>query len=258
MFQTEINHFFQSFATDGLTAFMRFITMLGYQEFFLAFLIVLFFGIHLRKGFILFLVLLWTAAITFFLKDYFDLPRPFHADNTVKLLDGHLPDHDIPDFYQGGAKGFWDPLPTEVIEATRQIPELENGFPSGHSSIAIAFWGAILFLFRKKWVQIIAGTLMLLIPVSRMYLGVHFLADVLGGILLGAMILAVFYFLILKQNKLALYLQKEKIDLGWTGITLILVLCPFLLLAVLPPRSSVRETIFRDWLPSKAETENIP
>ena len=74
---------------------------------------------------------------------------------------------------------------------------LENtfSFPSGHATIAIVFYGFLVYiLFRqiKKWKYkinaLFFGTILILaIGLSRLYLGVHFLSDVWGGYLLGAL-----------------------------------------------------------------------
>jgi len=236
MFQTEINHFFQSFASDGLTKFMQLITTLGYMEFFMLFLIILLLGIDFKKGFLMFMVLIWTGAITFFFKEYFNLPRPFHVDNTVQLLDGKLPGKTAFNFSKQGATSFWAGLPAEVLTEIRQSEGVENGFPSGHSSIAIAFWGALAFLFRKRWVVGLSIALMLLIPLSRIYLGVHFLADVVGGITLGAIILAIFYRIVLKPQQLKPFLAKDHYTIGLNSITATLLLPPFLFIPILSPR----------------------
>lgn len=236
MFQTEINHFFQSFASDNLTSFMRFITGLGYMEFFMLFLITLMLAINFKKGFLMFMVLLWTAAITFFFKDYFDLPRPFHVDNTVQLLDGDLPDHASFEFSKRGATSFWEPLPEDVLVVTRQSAGVENGFPSGHSSIAITFWAALALLYRKRWLWLVSIALMLLIPFSRIYLGVHFLADVLAGIALGGILLGVFYKLFLQPNKLSSFLEKDHYTIGLNPTTAILLASPLLFMLILPPK----------------------
>ena len=68
-------------------------------------------------------------------------------------------------------------------------------FPSGHATIAVGFYGFLVYiLFRqiKNWKYKINAlffsiTLILAIGLSRLYLGVHFLSDVWGGYLLGAL-----------------------------------------------------------------------
>lgn len=71
-------------------------------------------------------------------------------------------------------------------------------FPSAHSIIAVAFFGFIIYIFirdaRKRERKILALfgglTLILSIGISRLYLGAHFLSDVLGGYILGSFWLA--------------------------------------------------------------------
>jgi len=181
----------------------------------------------------MFMVLIWTGAFTFFFKDYFDLPRPFHVDNTVERLDKQLPGDATFDFSKRGATSFWGGLPADVLVATRQAEGVENGFPSGHTSIAIAFWGALAFLFRKRWVTFLCASLMLLIPLSRLYLGVHFLADVIGGVALGAIILAAFYFIILKREQLSKFEGRDHYAIGPNAMTAILLAPPFLFMLIL-------------------------
>ncbi len=236
MFQTEINHFLQSFESPALTAFMQFITALGYLEFFLLFLLIFLMGINYKKGFILFMVLLWTAVVTMLAKNYFALPRPFHVDNTVQLLDGQLPDESTVTFSERDAEGFWEGLPTEVIEATRKSEHLEYGFPSGHTSIAIAFWGALFYLYRKKWIRGICMALMVLIPFSRLYLGVHFLADVLGGLVLGGLMLAISYYFILRPQRLQPFMNKSHLPLAVNSTAAFLILDPLFCFPLLTPR----------------------
>ena len=67
------------------------------------------------------------------------------------------------------------------------------GFPSGHALAAVAFYGMFLVLWhrrggRRGWQWGITGGLLLLIlliGVSRIYLGAHWPSDVLGGYALG-------------------------------------------------------------------------
>ena len=236
MFQTEINHFFQSFESEWLTSFMRIITALGYAEFFLGFIIIMLFAIDFKKAFLLFIILMWTVAITYIFKDYFSLPRPFHVDNSLAFLDGQLPDEASFEFNRRGAVGFWQPLSEDVLNEIRKSDHIEYGFPSGHSSVAIAFWGAFALLYRKKWVVSVCIFLMVLIPISRIYLGVHFLADVIGGIVLGAILLGLFYNRVIIPEKLLKYINRYKYELWINFETAFLVVAPLTLLFFLPSK----------------------
>lgn len=77
----------------------------------------------------------------------------------------------------------------------------DYSFPSGHTFIAITFYGFLLYLVIKdkesNYKKLKEGVLLFLIitiPLSRLILGVHYLTDVLGGITLG---LAYLFFLII-------------------------------------------------------------
>lgn len=72
-------------------------------------------------------------------------------------------------------------------------------FPSGHATTAIALYGLLAyFLYRhyhahaqRKLLLWLAAVLILVVGFSRIYLGVHYLSDVLAGFLLGALWLLV-------------------------------------------------------------------
>ncbi|MDD3999188.1 MAG: phosphatase PAP2 family protein, partial [Candidatus Shapirobacteria bacterium] len=88
---------------------------------------------------------------------------------------------------------------------------LEHGFafPSGHSYFAVAFYGLLTYFwvrhFYQKWARIgvfiLGSVYILLLGLSRIYLGVHWTTDVLGALSLGAAVLAVIVAYIEYQRK---------------------------------------------------------
>lgn len=88
------------------------------------------------------------------------------------------------------------PKPTEY----RIIEETGYSFPSGHSMISMAFYGYLIYLIYKyvenkyvKWILIsLLSVLICLIGVSRIYLGVHYTSDVLGGFLISISYLVIY------------------------------------------------------------------
>lgn len=60
-----------------------------------------------------------------------------------------------------------------------------NSFPSGHTTAAFAFAGAVRFAPTEKWLKRIALVAALLMGFSRLYVGVHYPSDVLVGVLVG-------------------------------------------------------------------------
>ena len=79
---------------------------------------------------------------------------------------------------------------------------LENGysFPSGHAMVSMGFYGFLIYLAYKdiknkkiKYPLIVfLSVLILFIGVSRIYLGVHYFTDVIGGFIIGFIYLVIF------------------------------------------------------------------
>lgn len=262
MFQTDIHHFLQSFSNDFLDFLMQIITALGYQEFLMVLIAFLIFGIHFKKGFLVLQLLLWTGILTFFFKGYFALPRPFHVDSTLQLLEGLNHGISAIPFSKQGAATFFGLPPFEVISYYRDLGEFSYGFPSGHTSVAVTVWGGMAILFRKKWLTYLSIAMILLIPFSRLYLGVHFIADILGGYALGGIILFLFYHLVLKTPKLHAFLEKYTFHLDSKSLTFIfipLVLIPFLpMTAAVIPAFMIGFNLVFYWLSRNGLPVNVP
>ncbi len=77
------------------------------------------------------------------------------------------------------------------------IDQSGYSFPSGHSMTGFVFYGFAIYLIRKKFpgnrhaniCSVFLGVLIFLIGVSRLYLGVHYVTDVLAGWSIGAVLL---------------------------------------------------------------------
>jgi membrane-associated phospholipid phosphatase len=134
------------------------LTFMGNIEFYMLLMPLIYWSIDRRTGTGLFILLLFSSYINAVAKVIADQPRPFNYDPRVKLL-GHA----------GG-----------------------GGLPSGHTQNAVVVWGYLAAWRGKVIGWCVAGFLMIGIPLSRVYLGVHFPTDLLGGYLLGALILMLF------------------------------------------------------------------
>jgi membrane-associated phospholipid phosphatase len=156
LFPIEINFtlFFQALGDWLRTPFML-ITSLGNEEFYILFMPLFYWCLSPIMGIRAGVMLIVSGGIKDFLKVILHTPRPYWVDTRVKAFSS----------------------------------ETSFGMPSGHSQDAASIWGAIAFSQKRRWVTWIALLLIFLIGASRIYLGVHFLHDVLAGWLVGGLIL---------------------------------------------------------------------
>ena len=102
------------------------------------------------------------------------------------------------------------PRPTEF----RIVEETGYSFPSGHSMVSMAFYGYLIYLIYKyvknkyiKWSLIVLLSCLIVgIGTSRIYLGVHYTSDVLGGFLISVSYLVIY---ISAVNKFLIGKNKE-------------------------------------------------
>jgi len=82
-----------------------------------------------------------------------------------------------------------------------------SSFPSGHTAAAVTLYGGIAIVIwvasRQVWLRALAVVLAVVVPIavgfSRLYRGMHFPTDVLGGVLLGVLWLSATAFVLLRD-----------------------------------------------------------
>lgn len=151
----------QQFSNGVLDAVFTVATYLGKEQFYMLFLPVLYWCINKHLGRALSVVFLLSEYVNTLLKDAFGLPRPHDFDTRIRA----------------------------------PLPETSPSFPSGHAQGSLVLWGAMGALVRRRWMWIVSVVLILLISLSRIYLGVHFPQDVLGGWVIGIVLLGVYFWL---------------------------------------------------------------
>ena len=150
--ELEIIKVIQSIHNNILDNFAQGITMLGEQYFYFLFLVIVFWHIDKRFGYKLGFVLISNGIINGAIKDIVNARRP---------------------------------IGVEGVRSLRIETATGNSFPSGHSQGAAAFWFLLMREFKKRWLYILGTVLMIIIGLSRIYLGVHWPKDVAVGLIIG-------------------------------------------------------------------------
>ncbi len=183
-------HAIQGFHNQLFDYFFIFISFCGSAPVYILLLMALFWNVDKRFGFRLTLLLLISMSINDLLKNWFRTPRPIGQAG-------------IRSIYLSSAGGY--------------------SFPSGHSQGAATFYPYLWRRWPSPILKAAGTTAILLIGFSRLYLGVHWPGDVLGGYLFGLMIVSAFQ-----------HLDERLFKLTWPfPVKLALaVLIPLLFLAV--------------------------
>ncbi|MHA1776896.1 MAG: phosphatase PAP2 family protein [Promethearchaeota archaeon] len=162
------------------------------------------------------------AYIVFFMVIYLSIDKKF----AERLIFSFVITLHFTNFFK---LTFQDPRPsTNTLETS-------FGFPSGHTTGSVSFWGYTLLNvqdFNKKsskWLGgIFSGFVLIFVPLSRLVIGVHDLADVVGGFGLAGLLLLVYCYLEPKISAVGWSLGK-KIGYGvilgsvlWIGCAAIL------------------------------------
>lgn len=145
----------QGAASPALDGLMLAITQLGSEQAYVALLVVTFVAVDAQRGRSLALTLLASFYLNQVLKGLFSTQRPFQIDPAVGRSEAAL----------ATAPG--------------------SGFPSGHAQGAATFWAMAAAYVRRGWFTALAAAVVLLVAVSRVYLGVHLPVDIVGGFAFG-------------------------------------------------------------------------
>ena len=138
----------ESIRTPWLDTVMAAITHLGEETVFMVAALFVFWCVSKRHGYYLLAIGFAGTVLNQFLKLLFRIPRPWVLDSDFTIVESA----------RAQATGY--------------------SFPSGHSQNAIGTFGGIARFTRRKWVRVAAIVAAVLVPLSRMYLGVHTPLDV--------------------------------------------------------------------------------
>ena len=144
----EVLYALESIRMPWLDTVMAAITHLGEETVFMVAALFVFWCVSKRHGYYLLAIGFAGTVLNQFLKLLFRIPRPWVLDSDFTIVESA----------RAQATGY--------------------SFPSGHSQNAIGTFGGIARFSRRKWVRVAAIVVAVLVPLSRMYLGVHTPLDV--------------------------------------------------------------------------------
>jgi membrane-associated phospholipid phosphatase len=152
-----VNEFLQSLG-EWLRGPMQALTTLGYEQFYILLLPTIYWCFDQMVGLRVGIIFLVGNSVNSFFKLMFHNTRPYWISENVKPYSH----------------------------------EISFGIPSNHAQTPLTIWGWLACEIKKRWFTIATLVLAFLIGVSRLYLGVHFLSDVLLGWLLAGLLVWVF------------------------------------------------------------------
>ena len=166
-----ILHFLESIRSGFLNVIMNILTYLGSEEAFLVVALVMLWCVNKQRGYRMFSIFFTGVALSEGLKILFKIDRPFVKDETLRPI--------------GQANSY--------------------SFPSSHTSNAVLIFDSVATFFKKWWWYLISGAAILITGFTRLYLGVHSPADIIGGIALGGILIVLF-------NLLFKWMDKNGVD----------------------------------------------
>ena len=156
-------HAVAAYRSDFLNAFFNFWSDVGDVPGYLLIITLLYTAINRGLAVRLTVLLLVTICVNHILKTLIGNPRPFVAD------------------------GSWVEM-WVVSKGHVESLVLEYSTPSGHAMSVAAFYTYLAAATRRRWLSVTAVIVMLLVGLSRPYLGVHYFEDILLGWLLGGLL----------------------------------------------------------------------
>ena len=167
----ELLYFFEKIRVPILNEFMLLITRFGEETAFLVLALVMFWCVDKRKGYFILSVGFVGTVSSQFLKLLCRIPRPWVLDKNFTILE--------------------------------QAREAASGysFPSGHSQSAVGTFGTTATVVKNNWIRWTAVAIAVLVPISRMYVGVHTPWDVLVGSAISIALIFILKPVVLSEDK---------------------------------------------------------
>ncbi|MGG0120388.1 phosphatase PAP2 family protein [Bacillus paranthracis] len=138
-----------------LTAFFKLVSIIANETLYLIVISISYWCVSKRKAFHMIVMLCFSGYIGIVIKEFMKIPRPYTYDGIQSL-------------YEKSAASY--------------------SFPSTHVQLATTFWGSFMILCKKRIIWIIGIVFIILVAISRLYLRVHWLSDIIGAALFSVIV----------------------------------------------------------------------
>ncbi len=156
-------YFLEGLRNPVLDSIMSFLTLFGEETVFIVLAMILFWCVDKYEGYYMLTVGFMGTQINNFLKVNFRIDRPWVRDPDFHAVESAIE----------GAGGY--------------------SFPSGHTQSSVGSFGAVAKWEKNKIVRTVCIALCIIVPFSRMYLGVHTPADVLTSVAIALALVFIFH-----------------------------------------------------------------
>ncbi|MGH0668022.1 phosphatase PAP2 family protein [Bacillus paranthracis] len=138
-----------------LTAFFKLVSIIANETLYLIVISISYWCVSKRKAFHMIVMLCFSGYIGIVIKEFMKIPRPYTYDGIQSL-------------YEKSAASY--------------------SFPSTHVQLATTFWGSFMILYKKRIIWMIGIVFIILVSISRLYLRVHWLSDIIGAVLFSVIV----------------------------------------------------------------------
>ncbi|WP_242252044.1 phosphatase PAP2 family protein [Bacillus cereus group sp. BfR-BA-01379] len=138
-----------------LTILFKFISSIANETLYLVIISILYWCVSKRKAFHMIVMLCFSGYIGIVVKEFMKIPRPYTYEGVQAL-------------YEKSAAGY--------------------SFPSTHVQLGATFWSSFMSLCKKRIIWIIGIIFIILVAISRLYLRVHWLSDIVGAVLISVIV----------------------------------------------------------------------
>jgi membrane-associated phospholipid phosphatase len=153
-FEIQLMHHLQWIRSPWLDGVMLYLNLFDTMIFYYFLIVCAWYAYDRKTGIHLLFLYVLGCWVNQNMKDLFGQPRPFQMDPTLGLLSVSY-----------------------------------FGFPSGAAQVMLALFGFLALRVQRAWFWASSIFFVLLIGFSRVYLGIHFPSDIVGGWIIGALLL---------------------------------------------------------------------